>query len=162
MRLGKIAFVLSLSMLGACTGYGGGDSAYGGGGSADSGWGGGSSGGGSSGGSSSGDSGSASSASGDTSSGASLYASYCASCHGSDAQGGYGPALAGISDSNAVIDMILNGGDGMPSFSGSLSDQDIADILAYLGSLGGSSGGGSSSGGSGGSGGDEGEGEDDD
>lgn len=74
--------------------------------------------------------------SGDTSSaGASLYASECASCHGSDARGGSGPSIAGVSDSQAVIDVILNGTDGMPGFSGSLSDADIADILAYLGSL---------------------------
>lgn len=161
MRQSGCATVLSLSLLSACGAYGGDNGSYGGGGSAsggyDSGWSGGSSGGG---GSSSGSSG----GSGDTSSGAALYASYCSSCHGSDASGGYGPALAGISDSNAVIDMILYGGDGMPGFSSSLSDQDIADILAYLGSLGGGSSGGSSGGGgaSGGGGGDEGEGEDDD
>jgi mono/diheme cytochrome c family protein len=76
--------------------------------------------------------------SGDTSgdsAGASLYASDCASCHGADARGGSGPSIAGVSDSQAVIDVILNGSGGMPGFAGSLTDADIADILAYLGSL---------------------------
>ena len=94
-----------------------------------------------------------SASSGDTSSGAALYAANCSSCHGSSAQGGAGPALAGISDSTGVVDTILAGTEGMPAFGGQLSDQDISDILAYLGSLSGS-GGGSYSGG-------EGEGEDD-
>jgi len=67
--------------------------------------------------------------------GASLYASNCAGCHGANAQGGAGPALAGISESNRVIDIILNGGSTMPGFGGSLSDADVSNILAWLGGL---------------------------
>ena len=85
-----------------------------------------------------------SAASGDVSSGERLYSANCASCHGGDALGGSAPALAGISDSNGVIDMILYGGEGMPGFADTLSDADVSDILAWLGSL---SGGGGGSGG---------------
>lgn len=83
-----------------------------------------------------------SSAAGDTSSGASLYAANCASCHGGSAQGGSGPSLAGISDSAGVIDTILYGTEGMPGFADTLSDQEVSDILAYLGGLSGNGGGG--------------------
>lgn len=75
------------------------------------------------------------SAGGDTTAGASLFASDCASCHGSDARGGSAPSIAGINDSQAVIDVILNGSGGMPGFASSLSDADVSDILAYLGTL---------------------------
>lgn len=73
----------------------------------------------------------------DTSSGQSLYASKCASCHGTNGSGGSaGKNVTGVtkSDSTAAIDQILNGGDGMSSFS-SLSDQNIADIVGYIKSL---------------------------
>lgn len=82
-----------------------------------------------------GDTSSGAAASGDTASGASLYSASCAGCHGADAMGASGPALAGLVDSNRVIDIILNGGTSMPAFGSSLSDADIADILAYLGGL---------------------------
>lgn len=81
-------------------------------------------------------------ATGDTSAGAALYADNCASCHGSAGGGGSAPNIAGISDSAGVIDIILNGTSGMPGFASSLTDQEIADILAYLGGLTGGGGGG--------------------
>ncbi len=84
---------------------------------------------------SAGNSSSASASSGDVGAGQSLYSSNCAGCHGTNAEGGVGPALAGVSDSNAVIDTILNGTENMPGFASSLSDADISDILAFLGSL---------------------------
>lgn len=83
-----------------------------------------------------------SSATGDTSAGAALYADNCASCHGSAGGGGSAPNIAGISDSAGVIDTILYGTSGMPGFASSLTDQEIADILAYLGGLTGGGGGG--------------------
>jgi len=93
---------------------------------------------------------------GDGSSGQTLFESYCSGCHGSDASGGSGPNLRGISDSNGVVDTILYGEDSMPGFSGTLSDAEISDILAWLGSLSGGAGGGGG-GGEGGEGGEEGE-----
>jgi len=76
------------------------------------------------------------SASSSVSTGSSLYAASCSGCHGGGAQGASGPALAGISDTNRVIDIILYGNGGMPGFASSLSDADVSDILAYLSSLG--------------------------
>lgn len=87
------------------------------------------------------------SATGDSGSGASLYAANCASCHGASAQGGAGPSLAGIGSSSGVVNTILNGTEGMPGFADSLSDQDISDILAWLGGLSGGGGGGGGEGG---------------
>ncbi|NOY27041.1 MAG: cytochrome c [Oligoflexia bacterium] len=82
-----------------------------------------------------GDTSSGAAASGSSASGSSLYAASCANCHGADAMGGVGPAVAGVVDSNRVIDIIINGGATMPGFGASLSDAEIADILAYLGGL---------------------------
>lgn len=81
-------------------------------------------------------------ATGDTSVGAALYADNCASCHGAAGGGGSAPNIAGISDSAGVIDIILGGTSGMPGFASSLTDQEIADIIAYLGAQSGGSGGG--------------------
>ncbi len=83
----------------------------------------------------SGDTGGPSAAAGDATSGAALFGSNCASCHGSDATGGSGPNIAGVSDSQAVIDTILGGSGSMPGFASSLTDADVSDILAYLGGL---------------------------
>lgn len=92
-------------------------------------------------------SGNIASASGNNSAGANLFAANCAGCHGANAQGGSGPNIAGISDSNGVIDTILNGTEGMPGFANTLSDQNISDILAYLSGLSGGGGGGGGEGG---------------
>ena len=73
----------------------------------------------------------------DASSGQSLYASNCASCHGSNgASGSANKNVASVAKNQptTAIDQILGGGDGMASFS-SLSDQEIADIVGYLKTL---------------------------
>ena len=46
-----------------------------------------------------------------------------------------GPDIAGVSDSNPVINIILDGDGSMPGFADTLSNQDISDIIAWLGSL---------------------------
>ena len=77
-----------------------------------------------------------SAADGDTANGEALFAANCMGCHGADATGGEGgPDIAGVSDSNPVINIILDGDGSMPGFADTLSDQDISDILAWLGSL---------------------------
>ncbi len=62
----------------------------------------------------------------------------CAQCHG---QGGVGtakaPSLVNIRSEKAwtaekITDQILNGGQKMPPFADSLSDPEIAQIVAYL------------------------------
>ncbi len=76
---------------------------------------------------------------GDSAAGQSKYDSNCAVCHGSDGKSGtqnidiveetkeHGDA--------ATADVILNGKGSMPGFSGTLSDQDVADTIAYIKTL---------------------------
>jgi mono/diheme cytochrome c family protein len=74
---------------------------------------------------------------GDATTGAPLYTTHCASCHGATARGGSGPNLLselGEEDDADLIDVILEGDGDMPGFS-NLSDQEIADMMAYLKSL---------------------------
>jgi mono/diheme cytochrome c family protein len=55
-------------------------------------------------------------------------------CHGTDAQGGAGPALAGnafLASASAVANQIVNGGGYMPPF-GQLSDRQIAAVATYV------------------------------
>lgn len=62
----------------------------------------------------------------------------CAHCHGATLEGSKkAPPLADIRKNPAwtpakLTDQILNGGKKMPPFSDSLSDQDVAQIVAYL------------------------------
>lgn len=71
----------------------------------------------------------------------------CAGCHATDSDEVIvGPSLKGlfkraklkngkpVNDAN-VRDMINSGGNGMPPFGDSLSDQDKTDIIAYLKTL---------------------------
>lgn len=62
----------------------------------------------------------------------------CAHCHGIAGVGGKkGPTLTNIRNDKTwtpahMTDQILNGGKKMPSFSDSLTDQELAQIIAYL------------------------------
>ncbi len=70
--------------------------------------------------------------SGDSTSGEALYTSNCSGCHAADGSGGAGPALMGdLPDAEEIAETVINGKESMPSFD-SLSDQDIADVIAYL------------------------------
>ncbi|CAN0453355.1 unnamed protein product [Ectocarpus fasciculatus] len=74
--------------------------------------------------------------SGDASNGAAVYASYCSGCHGADGEGISAPAMTAIvpdrSDEELVA-AILNGvGSGMPAYAGTLTEQEVADVLAHL------------------------------
>ena len=76
-------------------------------------------------------------AQGDAAAGKEVFASAgCGSCHTfSDAgsSGTVGPNLDDASiDFDAAVQQITNGGGGMPPFSGQLSDQQIADVAAYV------------------------------
>ncbi|MCP3936544.1 MAG: hypothetical protein GY708_14355, partial [Actinomycetia bacterium] len=78
---------------------------------------------------------------GQGSSGASVYASYCAGCHGSAGQGGIGPALADRALSEAAIrSATANGVGSMPGFSGSLTAAEIDAVTSYVVGLGTGSG----------------------
>ncbi|ASN03930.1 c-type cytochrome [Virgibacillus necropolis] len=71
-------------------------------------------------------------AQGDAANGAEVYQSNCMSCHGQEGAGGSGPALQASSDYDSVIQQVKNGGGGMPAFEGQLSEQEIADVSAYI------------------------------
>jgi mono/diheme cytochrome c family protein len=67
-----------------------------------------------------------------------IYLSTCASCHGDDGEGVYGPAIAGdhsvqrfgsIDDEVAVVEM---GRGQMKSFASSLSPEQIRGVLTYV------------------------------
>lgn len=74
----------------------------------------------------------------DASAGKTLYTANCASCHGSDAASGSANknvANEVQSSSSAAVNTILAGDGQMPSFASTLSDQEIADIVAYIKTL---------------------------
>jgi mono/diheme cytochrome c family protein len=68
--------------------------------------------------------------------GQAIFATRCASCHGADGGGGFGPTLAGvvvqrfpnIADQVAVV---TNGRGSMPSFAGSLTPAQITAVVEY-------------------------------
>jgi mono/diheme cytochrome c family protein len=67
--------------------------------------------------------------------GAQLFAQYCASCHGRNGEGGFGPALTGderFEDSSLVVRPILHGIGRMPAFGNRLSDEEIAALATHI------------------------------
>lgn len=73
---------------------------------------------------------------GDATAGATLFQENCQSCHGANGVGGSGPALAEEAEEpDEVISIVLSGEEEMPSFEETLSDQEIADIVAFLQTL---------------------------
>jgi mono/diheme cytochrome c family protein len=81
---------------------------------------------------------------GDAAAGATLFGARCASCHAADGSGGTGPDLqpgaaeirGGSEEENSeYINILLSGKGGMPSFA-SLSDQELADLMAHVTTLG--------------------------
>lgn len=70
---------------------------------------------------------------GDATSGEALYAT-CSGCHGTDGSGGDGgPDIQGEGGREA-LETILYGEDSMPGYEG-WTDQDLADVLAYVETL---------------------------
>ncbi len=72
---------------------------------------------------------------GDAAGGKQVFADNCAACHGEDGGGGTGPELAGrqeFASPDVVVEQVRDGGGGMPGFEGRLSDQELADVSAYV------------------------------
>ncbi len=66
-----------------------------------------------------------------------IYDQLCAHCHGADLDGGGGPSLGPGSDSATESDeslevAIMSGRGGMPSFSSSLDDDQLARLVDYI------------------------------
>jgi mono/diheme cytochrome c family protein len=74
---------------------------------------------------------------GTANSGAAIFATRCASCHGADGGGGFGPALGGgvvvgrFPDPKDQIAVVTNGRGSMPSFADSLTPEQIAAVVEY-------------------------------
>jgi quinohemoprotein ethanol dehydrogenase len=70
---------------------------------------------------------------GDAAAGRQVFLENCSGCHGVTGHGGNGgPSLADKTNLERVLAQIRNGGGGMPAFRGSLSEQQIADVAAYV------------------------------
>ena len=70
-------------------------------------------------------------------SGEELYDASCAACHGTDLEGGVGPALDRTSDAAELSDAryvlrISDGRGSMPAFSDQLTSDEIDEIIAYI------------------------------
>jgi quinohemoprotein ethanol dehydrogenase len=72
----------------------------------------------------------------DAAAGAQVFAANCSVCHGAQGTGGNGgPDLTGIpsaKDVAVVVKQVENGGGGMPAFRGQLSQQEIANVAAFV------------------------------
>jgi mono/diheme cytochrome c family protein len=72
---------------------------------------------------------------GDPAKGRDVFSGNCQACHGADGGGGSGPALAGedeFTDAGVVVDQVRDGGGGMPAFGDQLSEQELADVSAFV------------------------------
>ena len=71
---------------------------------------------------------------GDATAGATVFSNTCAGCHGADGASGYAANLVEeipSKDDAFIVNIIINGdGGGMPAQD--LSDQEVADVLAYV------------------------------
>ena len=73
---------------------------------------------------------------GDAAAGESVFAENCAVCHGADGYGGSGgPDLRTMplaKTEEGAIEQVTNGGGGMPPFGETLSEEEIANVAAYV------------------------------
>ncbi|MDO8210586.1 PQQ-binding-like beta-propeller repeat protein [Conexibacter sp. CPCC 206217] len=73
---------------------------------------------------------------GDADAGRSIFTSNCSVCHGLTGRGGNGgPDLTAIAEAKqmpAVIRQVTEGGGGMPAFGGQLTNDEIANVAAYV------------------------------
>jgi len=75
---------------------------------------------------------------GDTGQGEELYKASCVVCHGPQATGGIGPRLAGnpvLSNDQAFWKVVYEGRHMMPPLKGAVTEQQMADIRAWLKTL---------------------------
>jgi quinohemoprotein ethanol dehydrogenase len=72
-------------------------------------------------------------AGGNAAAGEQVFADNCSGCHGVNGTGANGgPTLVRQNDRQAVMEQVRNGGGGMPAFEGTLSDDEIQDVAAYV------------------------------
>jgi mono/diheme cytochrome c family protein len=80
--------------------------------------------------------GAATAAGGDAESGAVVFSENCSTCHGATGHGGNGgPDLRTMplaQSEEGAIQQVTNGGGGMPAFGGTLSEEEIENVAAYV------------------------------
>ena len=73
---------------------------------------------------------------GDAAAGKEIFVANCGSCHTlqeAETTGNIGPVLDDVSlDFDGVVQQVTNGGGGMPPFQGTLSEQQIQDVAAFV------------------------------
>jgi len=73
---------------------------------------------------------------GDAAAGKTVFSDNCAGCHGVSGTGGNGgpdlTAIPSAKNAAAVTKQVENGGGGMPAFKGTLTQQQIKDVTAYV------------------------------
>jgi cytochrome c5 len=73
---------------------------------------------------------------GNAEAGKEIFVANCGTCHTlqeAGTSGNVGPVLDQISlDHDAVVQQVTNGGGGMPPFQGTLSEQEIQDVAAFV------------------------------
>jgi cytochrome c551 len=73
---------------------------------------------------------------GDAAAGKEIFVANCGSCHTREeagTEGNIGPVLDDVSvDFDGVVQQVTNGGGGMPAFQGTLSEQQIQDVAAFV------------------------------
>ena len=72
----------------------------------------------------------------DAAAGKEVFAEQCSVCHGADGLGGNGgPDLTTMpkaKEQAGAEEQVTNGGGGMPAFKGQLSEEEIANVAAYV------------------------------
>ena len=71
---------------------------------------------------------------GDADNGAAIYAINCQACHGASGEGGAGNgiALQGLRFDEMLLNSVLDGKNYMPAYGDTLSDQELADVVAHI------------------------------
>jgi len=72
---------------------------------------------------------------GDASSGNATYDTNCSGCHSADGSGGVGTNIQGWTFGEESVNAILDGKGSMPGFGSFFTDQEIADLIAYVETL---------------------------
>ena len=70
---------------------------------------------------------------GNAAAGKAVFSQNCAGCHGTTGHGGNGgPDISDPRSLETIIGQVTNGGGGMPAFKGTLDEQQIGDVAAYV------------------------------
>ncbi|MEC8051221.1 MAG: cytochrome c, partial [Myxococcota bacterium] len=72
---------------------------------------------------------------GDASAGTATYQTNCQGCHGADGDGPVGTNLQGWVMTEESVNAIIDGKGSMPGFGNYFTDQEIADLVAFVETL---------------------------